>query len=131
MEKMNAMARSSSRPPQALAALSAGSFVSEGTIEALVRANEVTRAGATLTTKSGKRFILQDAARILDRRDGMPDTFGLIGKVELLRTFLRNGAALSSDAIRFGNVIYDVEWGAIVFPVGSADESGANPKVDG
>ena len=87
------------------------------------------RAGAFLTLREGRRYILQDAARVLGRRNGETDPYGLTGKVESIRDFIKKGAIVTTDSIRVGPAIYDVDWGVIAFPAASADESGANPRM--
>jgi hypothetical protein len=104
-------------------------FVSESTLEAWLRTGEVERAGALMTSRSGRRFVLRDAVRILGRRDAETDPYGLTGRVESLRDFLRQGAAISGNSLRLGAGIYDIEYGFIAVPMASADESGTNPRV--
>ncbi len=69
------------------------------------------------------------AARVLGRRNGETDPYGLTGRVLALRQVLRQGGALFSDALRFGAAIYDVEYGAHAAETCGADESGVNPIV--
>jgi hypothetical protein len=104
-------------------------FVSDAVLDAWMRAGEVVRAGAVLSVRDGRRFLLQDALRILGLRNGEVDLYGVTGRVDAIRNLLRQGALLSSDGVRIGSAIYDVEYGVLAFPFASPDESGANAKV--
>ena len=104
-------------------------FVSEAVLDTWVRAGEVVRAGAILSVRGGRRYLLQDALRVLGRRDGGVDPYGLTGRVESIRHLLRQGAIASADGIRIGSLVYDVEYGVLALPFASPDESGANPKI--
>jgi hypothetical protein len=103
-------------------------FATDMTIEGWIRTGAATRAGALLTASDGRRFVVIDALRILGRRNGETDPYGLTGKVESLRDFLKKGAIVSPSGLRLGAAIYDIEMGAVLTPLGSADESGAVPK---
>jgi hypothetical protein len=105
------------------------SFVAEALLDAWVRSGEVTRAGALLTTRDGRRFVLRDAVRVLGRRNGETDPYGLTGRIEALRDFIRQGASVSADGIRLGPAVYDVEFGVVAYRIGSPDQSGMNPRV--
>lgn len=129
---MNALyRRPSSMPPSAppRARVGQDGFVSDVTLEGWVRTGDAMRAGAQLTLADGARYVLTDALRILGRRNGETDPYGLTGRVETLRDFLRKGGVLSADAVRLGPAIYDAEYGVLALPCASADESGANPKA--
>jgi len=104
-------------------------FVSEAVLDSWVRSGAAARGGAMLTLRAGRRYVVQDALRVLGRRNGETDPYGLTGRVESIRQLVRQGALVSGDGIRLGPAIYDVEFGVIAFPFASADESGANPKV--
>ena len=122
--------RSASRPPaSACARVGEDGFVSDVQLEAWVRVGEAVRAGATLALVDGRRYVLTDALRVLGRRNGETDPYGLTGRVLALRQVLRQGGALFADALRLGAAIYDVEYGVHAVPVLGADESGVNPIV--
>ncbi len=122
--------RSASRAPAAARVrVGEDGFLSDAQLEAWVRSGDALRAGASLTTVEGRRFVLTDALRVLGRRNGETDPYGLTGRVLALRQVLRQGGALFSDALRFGAAIYDVEYGAHAAETCGADESGVNPIV--
>lgn len=104
-------------------------FVSETTVESWCRAGLTTRVGATLVLRQGARYLLTEACRVLGRQDGGHDRFGLSGRVETLRHFVRQGASVSRETIRLGPAAYDVEFGYVAAPFASADESGCSPVV--
>jgi hypothetical protein len=106
-------------------------FVSDAVLDGWLRAGEVARAGGLLTARDGRRWSVRDGLRILGRRNGETDPYGLSGRVESLRDFLHKGGVLSPDAGRLGPAIYDLEYGVIAYPVTSPDESGALPKMFG
>lgn len=91
-------------------------FLSDAKIERWTRTGAATRAGALLTTRDGHRYLLRDAVRILGRRNGDSDPYGLTGKVESLREFVRQGATVSAYALRLGQAVYDIEHGLIATP---------------
>lgn len=136
-ENRNEIAMTSSRPAPAIppappsasrASLEAG-FVAEAVLDGLVRSGEVVRTDALLTTREGRRFVARDAIRVLGRSNGETDPYGLTGRVDTVRDFLRKGAIVSGNALRIGPAIYDIEYGALVHPMASADDSGVNPRV--
>jgi hypothetical protein len=104
-------------------------FVSDAQLDAWVRAGDVVRVGASLASADGRRWVLTDALRVLGRRNGETDPYGLTGRVLGLRQVLLQGGALFADALRLGAAIYDVEYGAHASPALGADESGVNPIV--
>jgi hypothetical protein len=91
-------------------------FVSEAAVAGWVRAGVATRAGALLTTNDGRAFLLRDAVRVLGRRNGDTDPYGFTGRVESIRDFIRNGASISTDALRLGQAVYDIEYGYLAAP---------------
>ena len=91
-----------------------GSFVSEATLDGWVRSGAASRAGAMLCVPDGRRYLLRDAVRVLGRRNGDTDPYGLTGRVEAIRDYIRQGATVSADALRLGPAVYDVEHGVIV-----------------
>ena len=125
----------SSRPPTSPPGSSSSvrigddGFVSDATLDGWLRAGHAVRAGAILSVRDGRRWLVQDALRVLGRRNGETDPYGLTGKVDSIRQLVRQGALVGGDGIRLGPAIYDVEYGVIAFPFGSPDESGANPKI--
>ncbi len=129
---MNAMHKSSSRPPTydtPSVCVGESGFVPDRVLEGWLRTGEATRAGATLTSRAGQRYLIRDALRVLGRRNGETDPYGFTGRVEALRDIIRQGAIVASDGLRLGAAIYDVEFGVIAHRYGSADESGANPRI--
>lgn len=105
-------------------------FASDAQLASWLRNGAAVRAGAVLTTREGRRFMLQDALRILGLQSGEMDPFGLTGRVDTIRQLLRQGALLSAERMRIGQHSYDVEYGVLALPFASADESGANPRVE-
>jgi hypothetical protein len=96
-------------------------------MESWCRAGLTTRVGGSLLLQQGSRYQLTEACRVLGRQDGQHDRFGLSGRVETLRDFIRQGAAVSRESIRLGLATYDVEFGYVALPFASADESGCSP----
>jgi hypothetical protein len=126
---MNAPHRQSSNPPRHMDArprIEAG-FIPDVALDLWLRPGDAARVGASLTTRDGRRFMLCDAVRVLGRRNADVDLYGYTGRVETLRSFIRQGAVLSADGVRLGSAIYDIEYGVLATPVASADESGMNP----
>lgn len=112
-------------------------LVSDEELARLVAAGHVTRAGVLLTTWDGQIFTLQEAVRVLgsvpsSRPGGShgSDPFGFTGLVDTVGNMLKRGFVMSSSRVALGRRAYDVEYGWLAFPVGSADKSGVNPKVD-
>jgi hypothetical protein len=104
-------------------------FVSETTLEAWLRAGAVVRGSGSIIARDGGRYLLREAVRILGRRNGDVDPYGLTGRVSPLRELIREGAVISSDSVRIGPGVYDAEFGFMALRLGSADESGVNPAV--
>lgn len=122
--------RSASRPPgHARVRVGEDGFVSDAQLEAWTRAGDAVRVGASLASADGRRWVLTDALRVLGRRNGETDPYGLTGRVLGLRQVLLQGGALFADALRLGAAIYDVEYGAHAVEALGADESGVNPIV--
>jgi hypothetical protein len=92
-------------------------FVSESKMERWLRSGAATRAGPLLTTRDGRRYVTREGVRVLGRRNGDSDPYGLTGRVETLRDFMRQGAAVSSRALRLGPAVYDIEHGFLVTPI--------------
>jgi hypothetical protein len=86
-------------------------FLSEAQVDAWVRTGAATRTGCLLTAHDGGRFLLRDAVRVLGRRNGDTDPYGFTGRVEAIRDFIRRGANVSTDALRLGQAVYDIEYG--------------------
>jgi hypothetical protein len=130
---MNAPVRRPSSAPPSSAHVRVGDdhFVSEALLEAWMRVGEASCAGGLMTARDGRRWLVRDGLRILGRRNGETDPYGLTGRVETLRDFLRKGGMLGPDAVRLGAAIYDVEYGVIAYLMKSPDESGAMPKMFG
>jgi hypothetical protein len=103
-------------------------FVSEATLELLLRSGDASRAGDVLSLRDGRRLVLRDALRILGRRASDTDPYGFTGRVFGLRELLKRGATLSGEGARIGAAVYDVEYG--YWLAASADESGPQPRVE-
>ncbi len=121
---MNAMIPS--RPPS-LPPL-AGSFLSAAALERFVASGQLTRRGALLSFRDGRRLVAQEAVRILGRRASETDPFGLTGLVLTLGEAIARGAVLSGDGLRLGAVVYDVDHGVSVMPLADAESSGVLPR---
>lgn len=91
-------------------------FISDAQLDAWGRSGDAVRVGASLRLSDGRSFVLSDALRVLGRRNGETDPYGLVGRVLLLRPVLRQGGALFADALRIGAAIYDVEYGVQASP---------------
>ncbi len=107
-------------------------FVSEATLDGWVRAGAAVRAGSLLTTDDGRRFSLRDAVRVLGRRNGDTDPYGLTGRVEAIRDFVRRGASISADALRLepGGLRRSIEYGVIAARRdGGLGEQGDAPRL--
>jgi hypothetical protein len=88
-------------------------FISEPVIDGWVRAGAATRTNSVLTVRDGRRFLLRDAVRVIGRRNSDTDPYGLTGRVETIRDFIRRGAYVSADALRLGPAVYDIEYGFV------------------
>jgi hypothetical protein len=97
-------------------------FISESKIQRWVRSGAATRAGTLLATSDGRRYLLRDAVRIIGRRNGDSDPYGLTGRVEALRDFVRQGATVSEGSLRIAHVVYDIEHGAMATPYEQATQ---------
>jgi hypothetical protein len=86
-------------------------FVPEAMVDGWVRAGAVARAGSCLRARDGHRLVLREALRVIGRRNGDTDPYGLTGRVDTLRDFVRRGATVSADALRLGPAVYDIEFG--------------------
>jgi hypothetical protein len=113
----------SERGPASVRFGAGGSFLADMVVESWVRSGEATRAGALLILRDGRCLALQDAMRVLGRRNGDTDPYGFTGRVEPIREFVRKGAVISGAAMRLGPAVYDIEFGVIALVV-SASESG-------
>jgi hypothetical protein len=110
-------------PPPTIASAGAGRtapvsigedcFVPDSKLERWVRTGAAVRTGTLLTTHDGRRFLLRDGVRIIGRRNGESDPYGLTGKVETLRGLLRQGATVSACSVRLGSAVYDIEHGYV------------------
>jgi len=100
-------------------------FVSDALLEDWVRSGVGRRMGAVLTLSDGRRYVLTDGLRILGRRNGDSDPYGLTGCLLTLRQLLRRGGLLSQDGVRLGPAIYDAAFGAIAEPLLSDTNPGS------
>lgn len=86
-------------------------FISDAILATWIRAGIATRNGNAVSMRSGVDLILTDALRVLGRRDGESDPYGLTGRVSSLRSLIDRGATLHTNGIRIGASTYDVELG--------------------
>jgi hypothetical protein len=93
-------------------------FLAEATVDAWTRTGAATRTGGLLTLSDGRRYALRDALRVIGRRNGDTDPYGLTGRAEPIREFLRRGATVAPDALRLGPAVYDVEYGFLAAAAG-------------
>lgn len=98
-------------------ALLGDGFVSDAVLDEWARNGLGTRTGALLTLSDGRRFALTDGLRILGRRNGDSDPYGLTGCLVTLRSILRRGGLVSNDGVRLGAAIYDVAFGVLAEPI--------------
>lgn len=129
---MSPLTRSSSFPrvDAGKGALLGDGFVSDSVLEDWKRSGVATVEGAQMTLSDGRRFALVDGLRILGRRNGDSDPYGLTGRVLSLRSVLRRGGMLSHDGVRLGAAIYDAGFGVIAEPLeGEARASQPPPTV--
>jgi hypothetical protein len=91
-------------------------FVSEAVLHGWVRVGAAVRTHGGLAVRDGRRFLLRDAVRVIGRRNGASDPYGLTGRVEAIRDFIRRGATMSADALRLGPAVYDIEYGFVAVP---------------
>lgn len=105
-------------PPISLSAMHIGedSFIPEAVVDGWVRAGAAARTHGVLAAPDGRRFLLRDAVRVLGRRNGDTDPYGLTGRAETIRDFIRRGAYVSADALRLGPAVYDIEYGFVAVP---------------
>lgn len=104
-------------PPASSIRIPEGGFIPETMLDAWTRAGHASRSGPVLAMADGRSFVLQDAVRVLGRRNGDTDPYGLTGRVESLREFVKRGASVSAACLRLGQAVYDIEYGALSVPV--------------
>ncbi|MBL8744660.1 MAG: hypothetical protein JNK04_26305 [Myxococcales bacterium] len=88
-------------------------FLADAVLDEWKRTGIATVSGTILTLSDGRRFTMTDGLRILGRRNGDSDPYGLTGRILTLRSILRRGGLLSPDGVRLGAAIYDVGFGVI------------------
>lgn len=91
-------------------------FLPDSTAQAWTRAGILAREGSRLVI-DGRRFATVDGLRVLGRRNGESDPFGLTGRIMSLRSLLAKSAIVSGNGVRIGAVIYDVELGTLIEPL--------------
>lgn len=89
-------------------------FVPEVQVDEWIRAGIVQREGSRLVFKDGRVHGWSDALRVLGRRNGESDPYGLTGRVISLRALIRRGALIANDGFRLGAALYDVEFGVVL-----------------
>jgi hypothetical protein len=102
-------------------ALLGDGFLGDSVLDEWKRTGVATVSGSIMTLSDGRRFTLTDGLRILGRRNGDSDPYGLTGRILTLRSILRRGGLLSPDGVRLGAAIYDVGFGVITEPLLDAD----------
>jgi hypothetical protein len=110
--------RSSVPPPPPAPRIPEDAFLSEATVDGWVRSGAATRTDGVLTLSDGRRYALRDALRVIGRRNSDTDPYGLTGRVEPIRDFVRRGATISADSLRLGPAVYDVEYGFVAAAAG-------------
>ncbi len=93
------------------------SFITEATLDSWIRFGHARRDGALLIARDGERFFLQEALRVLGRRNRETDPYGLTGLWDTMREFIRKGGRVAGDAMSLGPAIYDIEHGVIALPL--------------
>jgi hypothetical protein len=126
-QKPSSPPRSGAPAPPPSLRIGEDAFVSEAALDGFVRAGAAVRTGALLSTADGRRFLLRDALRVLGRRNGDTDPYGLTGRVEAIRDFIRRGASVSADALRLGPAVYDIEYGLLAVATDAPEAPG--PRV--
>lgn len=95
-------------------------FISDTILTTWTRTGIATRTGNAVALRAGADLVLTDALRVLGRRDGESDPYGLTGRVLTLRSLMDRGATLHTNGIRLGASTYDIELG-YTFQVARAD----------
>ncbi len=115
---MNSRQKRTSLPPSFRAPSSPGisllpqdGFISDAILGTWTRTGVASRDGSAVAMRSGVDLVLTDALRVLGRRDGDSDPYGLTGRVLSLRSLIDRGATLHTNGIRIGAIAYDVELG--------------------
>lgn len=115
---MNSRHNRSSFPPSSrapstpgMAFLPTDGFISDAVLQTWTRTGLATRAGSAVALRAGVDLVLTDALRVLGRRDGESDPYGLTGRVLTLRSLMDRGATLHTNGVRLGSSTYDIELG--------------------
>jgi hypothetical protein len=94
-------------------------FASRADIDSWLRERRATIEGPfLLVAESGRKYVLQDAVRVLGPRHGS-DLFGMMGRIVALSELFSLGASVSPTSLRIGNAEYDLQMGFLVFVLGS------------
>ncbi len=120
-----------SRLPSVKARLAMDGFIPDELLGSLLEAGLASAAGCMLYTTDGRKYVLQQAARILGTTTGNTDPFGFTGLVESLGDLLKRGFVMSAERMALGRQIYDVEYGVLAHPIQQPDDSGVNPRMAG
>jgi hypothetical protein len=91
----------------------AAGFVGEHELADLLFRREVRRVGRGVVESQGKGYLLHEAVRVLGRRDGGSDPYGLTGTIEARDELVRAGASFVADTMLLGSARYRVERGVI------------------
>jgi hypothetical protein len=136
-------ARTSDRPAALL-----DDFLSHAELETMISSGAALRAGSLLMLRDGRRFVVQEALRVLGPSSAVPhgppsslraaggfdsddasDPFGFTGMVETVGAMLQRGFVMSRERIALGRRLYDVEYGFVLEPLADPDSSGINPRI--
>jgi hypothetical protein len=92
-------------------------FVPDDLLASLLRAGHATREGALLEDREGRRYLLEDAVRVVGCREQDNDPYGYTGMVESIGTLLRRGFVVSAHRMAINRLSYDIELGVQVQPL--------------
>lgn len=116
------------RAPKAQSLVMDG-FVPDDLLASLLKAGHATRQGALLEDREGRRYLLEDAVRVVACREHDTDPYGFTGMVETVGSLLRRGFAVSAHRIAIGRLSYDVELGAVVQPLGEEEHTAVKRRA--
>lgn len=104
-------------------------FLPDELLDELLSGGHAERVGCLLQTRDGRRYVLEDAVRVLGCASGKTDPYGITGMVESLGALVRRGFVVTVQRIALNRIAYDVEFGVLAHPLASADETGVNARV--
>jgi hypothetical protein len=113
--------------PPAIEELHKG-FISDQRLADLLFQRRVMRVGRGLVEAEGRRYVLENAVRVVGRQDRqMSDPYGLAGTVEPFDELVRAGAQFTGRHMHLGSVVYRVERGVLAL---ARDEQAVVDFVD-